>query len=72
MHKRCFSHVQQNYSQVNILGIYFYWNLKIAVLVFQILADLNTALIKTVLQIPHFFPMSGNRMLSNLHESLKQ
>lgn len=71
MHKRCFSHVQQNYSQVNVLGIYGHWNRKTAVVVFQILTDSNSALTETALQIPHFFPMPGSHMVNNLHESLK-
>lgn len=72
MHKRCFSHVQQNYSQVNVLDTYCYWNQKIAVLVFQILTDSNTGLTETVLQIPHFFPVPGSHMVNNFHESLKK
>lgn len=46
--------------------------LKITVLVFQLLTDSSTALAEAVLQIPHFFPMSGNHMVNNLHESLKK
>lgn len=46
--------------------------LKITVLVFKLLTDSSTALAEAVLQIPHFFPMSGNHMVNNLHESLKK